>query len=181
MSPAERFLSGFAQTWRDEQKRLWEDSSHDDRAARLTALEHAWRDACQPWWSNLRHVAPEALLKPLEAALAQSQLCIKLALRGAQISPADLLLMIPVIEPHASAPTQHPHDDDTAHAHLLAGEAMLACLAQITQSALTAAREQLHNDHERTPRELYAHCAHIMEDIYRQQASDDKFAQLVGQ
>ena len=185
MTSADRFLSGFARSWRNEQRRLLEDFSYDDHGAYFAALQQAWQELCQQWWINMRHVVPQALTNQLDSALRQTQLCVNLALKGEQLSAADLAAMVnPVASLQAAIFAQHQHatlqPGDVAHRHLLATQAMMARIAQINQRALTAARGQLPNHHEHTPREIHAHCARVVEMVYREQVSNDEVSRLIG-
>lgn len=185
MRSADRFLSGFANTWRKEQSRLLEDFSYDDHGAYFAALQQAWQELCQQWWINMRHVVPQALTNQLDSALRQTQLCVNLALNGEQFSAADLAAMVsPTASLQAALFAQNQQaalqPGCVAHSHLLATQAMMTRLAQINQRALTAAREQLQNRHEHTPREVHAHCAGVVEMVYREQISNDEVSRLIG-
>jgi hypothetical protein len=185
MSSADRFLSGFAQSWRDEHSRLLNEFSPNDNARYFAALEQAWRTYCDQWWKNLHHVVPQTLTSQLEAALRQTQLCMTLVLNGGNISAADLASMVdPMASLRAALLAQHERNtqqtDARTHAHRLASQALMAHIGQITQCALTAAREQLHNPHESKPRELYAHFARVAESAYHKQVGKDETLRLIG-
>ena len=93
-NPARQFIQGFVQAWREQQEQVWTTIADAEDATRDASLEQAWRDSCQQWWHNLHQVVPQSLKVPLAAALEQSQLCLSIALRGGQLGPADLTLMM---------------------------------------------------------------------------------------
>ena len=179
-TPADQFVNGFAQAWRQQQERLWATTAAPDD----TSLEQAWRESCRQWWNNLHPVVPQPLLGPLATALEQSQVCLSMALRGDQISPADLTLMMqPLANMQAALLSSQAHEtiSPAQRSHLLATQALSTRIATITQQALAATLQQLHQPGEHPPRELFMRSAEVMESVYREHAAHDDFVQLIGQ
>lgn len=151
---------------------------------RDASLEQAWRDSCQQWWNNLHPVVPQPLLGPLAAALDQSQLCLSMALHGDQISPAGLALMMrPLANMRSALLSSQAHEavSPVQRSHLLATQALSTRIATITQQALAASLQELHQSGERPPRESFMRSAEIMESVYREHAARDDFVQFIGQ
>ncbi|MFT5448422.1 MAG: polyhydroxyalkanoate synthase [Gammaproteobacteria bacterium] len=181
---ADQFINGFAQAWRQQQKRLWTASAAPEDTLRNASLEQAWRDSCRQWWNNLHPVVPQPLLGPLAAALEQSQLCLSMALRGHQITTADLTLMMqPLANMQTALLSSQNHEaiSPAQRTHLHATQALITRISTITQQALAASLQELHQSGERPPRELFMRCAEVMESVYREHAARDDFVQLIGQ
>lgn len=183
MTSADRFLRGFTQTWHAQQQRLW-----GGNATEQAQLERAWHQACLQWWDNLHHIVPAALQPQLEAALRQTQLCMRLGLNAQSVEVSDLLMMMnPQVTLDAAISAQRQANapgTDTSKAEqakLAASHALMASVTDIAQRALIAIRERLDTAEERTPLEHYEHVAQITEHLYRAQAAGAPFARLIGQ